>query len=103
MAAVIGSSEFEKKVINSNQKVLVDFFAPWCGPCKMMGPVIDELAEEMGDQAGIYKVNVDDSSDLANKFQVMSVPTILVFDKGKVIKQFNSVNSKEDLKAALTS
>jgi len=101
MATVIDSGEFEKRVIKSDKPVLVDFFAGWCGPCKMMSPVIDELSEEMEGKAGIYKVDVDASSDLANKYQVMSIPTILIFKDGKVSKQFNGVTPKEDLESAL--
>lgn len=102
MAAIIGGNEFEEKVIKSSQPVLVDFFASWCGPCKMMSPVIDELAEDMTGKAGVYKVDVDASSDLANRYQVMSIPTILVFKEGKVAKQFNGVVKKEDLESALS-
>lgn len=101
MAAVIDSSEFEKRVIKAEKPVLVDFFASWCGPCQMMSPIIDELSEEMGNKAGVYKVDVDSSSDLANQYQVMSIPTILVFKDGKVSKQFNGVTPKEDLENAL--
>lgn len=101
MSTTIDSSEFEKKVIKSEKPVLVDFFASWCGPCQMMSPVIDELAEELEGEAGIYKVDVDASSDLANQYQVMSIPTILIFKDGKVLKQFNGVTPKEDLESAL--
>lgn len=101
MAEIIGSDNFEEKVAKADKPVLVDFFAAWCGPCKMMSPVIDELAEEMKDEAGVYKVDVDASGDLANKFQVMSIPTILIFKDGEIKKQFNGVTSKEALKDAL--
>ena len=101
MAKEISSSDFEKEVIESDKPVLVDFYAPWCGPCKMMGPVIDELAEEVGDKAGVYKVNVDEQGELANQFQVMSIPTIIVFKDGKPVNQAMGVQSKEALKKML--
>lgn len=101
MAEVIGTDEFEEKVINSDKPVLVDFFAAWCGPCKMMSPIIDELGKEMGNEADIYKVDVDASGELANRYQIMSIPTVMVFKDGDVKKQFNGVTQKESLKEAL--
>ncbi|OQA53212.1 MAG: Thioredoxin [candidate division WS2 bacterium ADurb.Bin280] len=101
MATIISESDFEEKVIKSEKPVLVDFFASWCGPCQMMSPVIDELASEMEKDAGVYKVDVDASGNLANKYQIMSIPTILIFKGGKVVKQFNGVTSKEDLEKEL--
>ena len=74
---------FEKEVTECDRKVLIDFWAPWCGPCRMMSPVIDEIAEERAD-VKVCKVNVDEEPQLAMRFEVMSIPTILVFDGGKV-------------------
>jgi len=101
MAQEIKSSEFEEKVINSKKPVLVDFYAPWCGPCKMMVPIIDDLAKEVGDKAEVFKVNVDEESNLANKYQVMSIPTLISFKDGKPINQSNGVQSKDSLKKML--
>lgn len=101
MAAIISESDFEEKVIKSKKPVLVDFFASWCGPCQMMGPIVDELSEDVKDTADVYKVDVDASGNLANQYQIMSIPTILIFKDGKVAKQFNGVTSKEDLEKEL--
>jgi thioredoxin 1 len=101
MGKELKSSEFEEKVVKSDKPVLVDFYAPWCGPCKMMGPVIEELAKEVGDKAHIFKVNVDEEGDLANQFQVMSIPTIIAFKDGKPVNQAMGVQSKEALKKML--
>jgi thioredoxin 1 len=101
MGKELKSSEFEAKVTKSDKPVLVDFYAPWCGPCKTMGPIIEELAKEVGDKAEIYKVNVDEEGDLANQFQVMSIPTLIAFKEGKPVNQANGVQSKEALKKML--
>jgi len=101
MGKELKGSDFEEKVIKSEKPVLVDFYAPWCGPCQMLSPVIEELAKEVGDKAAIYKVNVDQEGDLANKFNVMSVPTIIVFKGGKPAHQANGTQSKEKLKKML--
>lgn len=101
MAKELKSGDFEEKVVKSDKPVLVDFFAPWCGPCQMLGPIVEELAEEIGDKADVYKVNVDEEGDLANKFQVMSIPTIIVFKDGKPVNQAMGVQSKDALKKML--
>ena len=80
----IKEDEFEEKVLKSDKKVLVDFYAEWCGPCKMLSPVIDEIAKEYEGKAKICKVNVDDEMGLAQQYRVMSVPTVLVFKNGQV-------------------
>ena len=101
MANELSNQQFEEKVLKSKKPVLVDFYAPWCGPCQMMSPIIDELSKEMGDKADIYKVNVDNESALANEYQVMSIPTIIIFKKGKPVNQIIGGSSKEKLKEAL--
>ena len=94
-------ANFEKEVIQSEKPVLVDFWAPWCGPCQMMGPVIENLAEEMVDKAKVGKVNVDENGDVSAKFGIMSIPALKIFKGGKVMKEFVGVQSKEVLKKAL--
>jgi thioredoxin 1 len=81
--------------------VLVDFWAPWCGPCKMVAPVLDELSAEIGDKAKIVKINVDDNPDSAAKYNVMSIPTLLIFKDGQVVNQLVGVQPKDRLKAAI--
>lgn len=103
MAHQLKADEFDSKVLESDKPVLVDFFASWCGPCQMMAPIIDELATELKDKVGIYKVDVEAEATLANRFQIMSMPTFLVFKDGEIVKQFNGVVQKEELKAALSN
>lgn len=92
---------FEQEVISSEKPVLVDFWAPWCGPCQMMGPVIEQLAEEIGDGAKVGKVNVDENNEVSAKFGIMSIPALKIFKGGVVVKEFVGVQSKEVLKKAL--
>ena len=92
---------FETEVVNSDVPVLVDFWAPWCGPCKMIGPIIEELAGEFGDKIKIGKVNVDNNQDLAAKFGIRGIPTVMLFKGGESINSFVGVRPKEDLAAAL--
>ena len=80
---------------------LVDFWAPWCGPCRMQGPIVDELASEIGDKATIAKVNVDDSPSIAAKFGIRSIPTIYIMKDGQVAEQFVGVQTKENLQKAI--
>lgn len=79
----VSSEGFEKKVLKSKAPVVVDFYAPWCGPCKMAAPVFDKLADEFSGKVKIFKVNVDESQDLAQKYGVMSIPTVIVFVNGE--------------------
>ena len=92
---------FDQEVIASEKPVLVDFWAPWCGPCQMMGPVIEDLAKEMGDKAKVGKVNVDENGDVSAKFGIMSIQALKIFKGGVIVKEFVGVQSKEALKAAL--
>ncbi|MDQ0871932.1 thioredoxin 1 [Paenibacillus sp. V4I3] len=81
--------------------VLVDFWAPWCGPCKIIAPILDELSAEIGDAAKIVKINVDDNPESASKYNVMSIPTLLVFKDGQLVDQMVGVQTKEKLKAVI--
>ncbi len=98
MATDITDSQFEAEVLKSSVPVLVDFWAPWCGPCKIMGPVIDELATEYGPQVKFVKINVDENADVAGMFNVMSIPTFILFQGGQPKKAFVGARPKEDMK-----
>jgi thioredoxin 1 len=87
---------------SKTKPVLVDFFASWCGPCQMQGPIIDQVAEAMGDKAVIGKVNVDEAGAIAQNFGVMSIPTLIIFKDGKEHKKYVGVQMKDDLVAELT-
>lgn len=79
----VNSDNFEKEVLRSDKPVVVDFYADWCGPCKMAGPILDKLADEFKGKIKVVKINIDESQELAQKYQVMSIPTVIVFNKGK--------------------
>ena len=93
---VITSENFEEEVVKSDKPVLLDFWAPWCGPCKMLSPVVDKLAEETED-IKVGKVNVDDNEDLAMKFKTMSIPTLIVFKDGVEVNRSVGVISKSEI------
>lgn len=98
MAEILNDSNFDQ-FIKDNENVMVDFFAEWCGPCKMLGPIIDELAEELKDKnVKIVKVNVEESPQSAQKFEVMSIPTIIYFKKGEVKETTMGLMDKNSLK-----
>jgi thioredoxin 1 len=92
---------FESDVLQSNQAVLVDFWAPWCMPCRQIAPMIDQLAEENAGGVKIGKVNIDDSPGVAQQFGVSSIPTLLVFKNGEVTERFVGAQSKARLQDAL--
>ena len=97
----LDSSNFDSAVSDASVPVVVDFWAPWCGPCKAIAPILDELAEELGDSHKICKVNVDNNSDIAGKFEIRAIPTILLFKDGQVAENIVGLVTKEDLKAKL--
>lgn len=99
----VTSENYESEVLKSEKTVLIDFYADWCGPCKMMSPVIDEIAEEMKENVKVGKVNVDENQDLAMEYGVMSIPTIVVLKNGEVQKTFVGVTDKEEIKQALNN
>ena len=92
----ITKENFEKEVLNSEKVVLLDFFATWCGPCRMVGPIIDEIAEE-NEEIVVGKVDVDAQTELATQFQVYSIPTLVVLKDGKVLKQATGAKSKAQI------
>ena len=98
---VVTVDNFEEKVLKAPTKVLVDFWASWCGPCKMLSPIVDEIAEEADGSFLVGKVNVDDNRDIALKYRVMSIPTVILFENGEEVKRSVGVVAKEDLLAMM--
>lgn len=102
MAINVTESNFQSEVVDSDKPVLVDFWAEWCGPCKMIGPILDQLSGEIEGHAKVAKVNVDDARELASKYNVRSIPLLLFFKNGEVKDQIVGANvTKEQLKAKL--
>lgn len=102
MALKLTDANFQSEVIDSKLPVLVDFWAEWCGPCKMIGPVLDQVASELDGQAKVGKVNVDDARELAGKYNVRSIPLLLFFKNGEVKDQIVGASvTKDQLKAKL--
>ena len=97
----ITRENFENEVMKSDIPVLIDFWAPWCGPCRMMGPIIEQLADEYAGKAKVGKVNVDEEGELSQAFGVMSIPTIVLIKDGKVVKQAVGARPKAEVEAML--
>ena len=102
MVKKIGSAEFEKVVLNSQGKALIDLFADWCMPCQMLAPVIEEISNEKTDVA-FYKINVDESPEVAIKYGVSSIPTLLIFENGNLVNKAVGVYPKEKILSLLES
>lgn len=99
MELTLTDANFDAEVLKSDKPVFVDFWAPWCGPCRMMGPIVEELAKEMeGKNIKVGKLNVDENPNTAGQYNVMSIPTFLVFKGGQVVDQFVGGTQKEKLK-----
>ena len=99
----VSSEDFDEKVLNADVPVLVDFWAPWCGPCQMMHPVLEELAEDYEGKAVIARLNIDEGNnqELAGKYEVRAIPFMAVFNEGEIVDQLVGVRPEEDLKKAL--
>ena len=102
MSEVITSAEFQSKVLDEKQPVLVDFFATWCGPCRMLTPTIDEVAKETEGKAKVFKLDIDQSPEIASRYGVMSVPTLILFENGQVKKQTVGAQPKAQIMAMLS-
>ena len=101
MEMIFTQANFEEKVLKADQKVLVDFWAPWCMPCRMMSPIIEEMAEDYEGKAYIGKVNVDEEMELAQRYKVFSIPTLLVFENGVEVAREVGVLSRESIEEML--
>ncbi|MBP5251910.1 MAG: thioredoxin [Treponema sp.] len=103
MSVEINESNFEEEVLKSTIPVAVDFWAPWCGPCKMMSPVLEEIASEADGKVKVCKVNVDENPELAQKYDIMSIPNFILFKNGQAVSQKIGACDKEELSAFVNS
>lgn len=99
----LSSKNFEEEVLKSEVPVLVDFYATWCGPCKMVAPIISKIAEEYEGRVKVGKVNVDDENELAMKYQIQNIPTLILFKAGEPVKSLIGLNSKTEIENMITN
>ena len=97
----ISDTSFDADVLKSDKPVLVDFWAPWCNPCRMLGTILEQVAKEAADDVVIGKVNIDDNKELAAKFEVVNIPRMFLYKDGKIVQEFNGIQSKPKLLDAL--
>lgn len=102
-AIVVNKDNFEEVVKNSSLPVMVDFYADWCQPCKILSPILDEIADEMSDKVVVGKINVDDNQELAAQFGVMSIPTVILFKSGDASQQWVGVQDKQTYVSAISN
>jgi thioredoxin 1 len=103
MAIELNSETFKENTSQNDKITMVDFWAPWCGPCKIIGPIVDELANEYGDKAIIAKLNVDENPEIAAQLGIRNIPTILFFKNGEVVDKLVGMNSKSTLENKINS
>jgi len=101
MHTIVDQKNFQSEVLDYQGQVIVDFWAPWCGPCQMLGPIIDEIGDELKDQVKVVKINVDENQELATKYNISSIPAVLIFAKGQVINTLIGFRQKQDYLNAL--
>ena len=101
MAEILTSENFKEKVVDVKGTVLVDFFATWCGPCKMIAPAVEQLAEEYAGKAAVYKVDVDEAQDIGMEYKIMSIPTLVFFKDGQEAERIRGALSKAELTEAM--
>ena len=99
----LDSGNFNEEINNTEKLVLVDFYATWCGPCKMLAPVVSEIAEQYKDKLEVYKVNIDENQELALKYDIMSIPTLMFFKNGEVVNTSVGFRSKSELKDTINN
>lgn len=101
MAEILTSENFKEKVVEAKGTVLVDFFATWCGPCKMIAPAVEQLAEEYAGKVAVYKVDVDEAQDIGMEYKIMSIPTLVFFKDGQEVERVRGAVSKAELTEAM--
>lgn len=101
MAEILTADNFKEKVVEAKGTVLVDFFATWCGPCKMIAPVVEQLATEYEGKAAVYKLDVDEAQEIGMEYRIMSIPTLVIFKNGQEAERIRGAVSKEELADAM--
>lgn len=96
MANSIKTADFQKEVLDHSGQVLVDFWAPWCGPCQMLGPIIEEVGKELSDKVKVLKLNVDEEPQIASKYGISAIPTVILFNEGQVKQVFVGFRQKQE-------